>query len=68
MFNPDEYEGDYTRQEYILSYYNAFVDGPQRYRENRKHGSEALRHWFVDILDNVRFDNGDDYDARYRSD
>jgi len=56
---------EYTAKEIAQSYYNAFVGGPERYQKVRLKGSEALRHWFVDILGDPRFDDGDTYDDRY---
>lgn len=52
-----------TVEEYTAAYYSAFVAGPQRYhlRRYKKGGSEALRRWFVDIMDM----EGVDYDDRY---
>lgn len=54
-----------TRAQYIDAYYNAFV-GEGAYAKSRyRGGNEALRYWFVDVLQCF---SADEYDARYVSD
>lgn len=51
-----------TKAEYRKAYMKAFVSGKERYKLARKTGSDALRHWFVDI--NHYFE-ADEYETRY---
>lgn len=49
-------------EEYTRAYYEAFLSGPQKYALNRKHGSPAMKRWFVDI---TGYMSEKDYDAKY---
>ncbi len=51
-----------SREEYTRAYYDAFLVGNQRYALNRKHGSPAMKRWFVDI---TGYMSEKDYDDKY---
>lgn len=51
-----------SREEYTAAYLAAWVVGDEKYgKDTRKHGSEALRHYLVDIMDM----EPEEYDRRY---
>ena len=50
MYSPEKAQAaGIPLDEYTKAYYFAFLAGPERYALARKHGSAALKHWFVDI-------------------
>lgn len=63
QYDPDKAkELGFTKADYRTAYMKAFVRGKERYKLTRKTGSDALRHWFVDI--NHYFE-ADEYETRY---
>lgn len=51
-----------TKAEYTQAYYDAFVNGPESYRNVRRGGSPALRYWLVDV---IKLYTAAEYDKRY---
>lgn len=51
-----------TVEQYTKAYYDAFLAGSQQYNLNRKHGSAAMRLWFVDI---TGYMSAKEYDDKY---
>lgn len=63
VYDPDNRPDGVSKREYTQAYMAAFVTGDERYVAVRHHGgSEALRHWFVDING---FFQADEYESRY---
>lgn len=63
QYNPDDRPKGMSKRAYTNAYLAAFVRGDERY-VNVRHagGSEALRHWFVDI---AGYMTADEYESRY---
>lgn len=63
QYTPDERPSGMSKEEYTDAYLAAFVRGEERYvTVRRSGGSEALRHWFVDV---VGYMTADEYESRY---
>lgn len=51
------------KEAYTQAYYNAFVDGPERYSKNRYNGgSDAMRLWYVEI---TGYMTAEEFESRY---
>ena len=63
QYSPDDRPDGMSKAEYTEAYLAAFVRGEERYvNVRRSGGSEALRHWFVDV---VGYMTADEYESRY---
>lgn len=63
QYQPDNRPAGMSKREYTDAYMAAFVDGPDRYVDVRRTGgSDALKHWFVDIQGYMQ---ADEYESRY---
>jgi len=63
QYTPDERPEGMSKREYTDAYLAAFVRGDERYVNTRHSGgSEALRHWFVDV---AQYMTADEYESRY---
>lgn len=63
QYLPDERPQGMSKAAYTDAYMAAFVTGSERYVEVRRSGgSDALRHWFVDVIEYM---TADEYESRY---
>lgn len=63
QYDPDNRPKGMTKAAYTRAYLAAFVTGDERYVKVRHAGgSDALRHWFVDVMEYMQ---ADEYETRY---